>query len=82
MAWRRSRKQFALVGLSCNLGEGVALLRPHVPPGPILIPTASPCTCRCGPHAFRVGGLPDENKPQNILEEIVWWGSETAGAAA
>ncbi|GIL70530.1 hypothetical protein Vretimale_3661 [Volvox reticuliferus] len=27
----------------------------------------------CGPHAFRVGGLPDENKPQNILEEIVWW---------
>lgn len=28
---------------------------------------------RCGPHGFRVGGLPEENKPRNILEEIVWW---------
>jgi len=27
----------------------------------------------CGPSTFRVNGLPDLNKPQNILEEIVWY---------
>lgn len=28
----------------------------------------------CGPSStFRVNGLPEDNKPINILEEIVWW---------
>ncbi|KAF5837594.1 indole-3-glycerol phosphate synthase-domain-containing protein [Dunaliella salina] len=27
----------------------------------------------CGSLQMRVTGMPDENKPQNILEEIVWW---------
>jgi hypothetical protein len=30
-------------------------------------------TARCGPNTFRVNGLSDENKPRNILEEIVWY---------
>lgn len=29
-------------------------------------------TRRCGPFDFKVSGLED-NKPRNILEEIVWW---------
>lgn len=27
----------------------------------------------CGPSTFRVNGLPDDNKPRNILEEIIWY---------
>lgn len=27
----------------------------------------------CGPFDYRVTGLPEDNVPQNILEEIVWW---------
>jgi hypothetical protein len=36
-------------------------------------PTPAGTHCRrCGPFDFRVEGG-DENKPRNILEEIVWW---------
>jgi hypothetical protein len=28
---------------------------------------------RCGPFDYKVGGIPDDNKPRNILEEIVWY---------
>lgn len=37
-----------------------------------LLHATCPSLRRCGPSTFRVNGLPDENKPQNILEEIVW----------
>jgi len=30
-------------------------------------------TQSCGPFDYRVTGLPNDNKPQNILEEIVWY---------
>ncbi len=34
---------------------------------------------RCGPSSsFRVSGLPEENKPRNILEEIVWCAAREA----
>jgi hypothetical protein len=33
--------------------------------------TARVCACRCGPFDFKVQ-TGDENKPRNILEEIVW----------
>ncbi|GFR43852.1 hypothetical protein Agub_g4978, partial [Astrephomene gubernaculifera] len=50
---------------SSNAAMGEVTIRRRPPHGVEIQP--------CGPHAFRVGGLPDENKPQNILEEIVWW---------
>lgn len=32
---------------------------------------------RCGDQVFRVTGMPEENKPRNILEEIVWCVGDT-----
>jgi indole-3-glycerol phosphate synthase len=36
-------------------------------------PPAGIDTQPCGAFDFKVGGLPEDAKPQNILEEIVWW---------